>query len=856
MTSKREVGGKAIGEEREGETREGETGYRYRSPAKKIGLVSLCFLAYATLCVLLFPLFGLASAVLSLFPVILASWFWRLRGGVVVSLAAVGYGVAVGILIFRMPWGDEMHILLGPGLFSLLAAAVAVSAGKGAYDKMKKYYEEKLRIERKWRESEEKYSALVENSRDAIVILQDGVVRFVNPACERVLGYTPEEIEGKPFLDFVDEPYREKVLKRYESRMRGENAPDIYSLVLTKKDGGSVTVEINASRIEYQGRHADLVIIRDVTEREKARRLMEEGERRYRALFERSNDAVLIHTREGNIIDANRKACEFTGYDYDELLSTNLLSLRADEGGGEPCRLKIRNITKAGSGMFECTLRRKDGTTMAVEVSMSIVDEDKGIYQSIIRDITERKLYEKELLRAKEEAEAASQAKSEFLANMSHEIRTPMNGVLGMIELAMDTDLTKEQREYLTMAKSSAEALLEVINDILDFSKIEADKIEMEEIGFNVVRLMEDTIGPLSLEAHKKGLEMLLDVEPGITADVIGDPVRLRQVLINLIKNAVKFTDRGYVLVGVREETPKKGERNGEPEGHGKEKESADRGPRGMATLHFFIRDTGVGIPKEKQESIFEMFTQADSSTTRRFGGTGLGLAISKRLVEKMGGRIWVESTPGIGSTFHFTVTLPVADKPAEEEMIKNVESLRDISVLVVDDNPLNRTILKKIVESWGMVADEAADASECIEMIEEAKSRGDRYGIILLDSYMPGMDGVEATRRIREKERRTGGHVPIIALTAHAMRGDREQILSLFKKVDEENEKKKNLSKRIKETESLIRILRERKEKTGKEKWEIGYHLGKEEESTGPTGDGHTHHLPLPQSTPPSTAS
>jgi PAS domain S-box-containing protein len=593
----------------------------------------------------------------------------------------------------------------------------------------------------------------------AIVSITDtaGIILYANQRFCDISGYKSEELIGQSH----------RIVKS------GFHPPEIFvdmwatissgkvwngEICNRRKDGGHYWVAATiVPFLDSAGLPTRYIGIRtDISTRKAMEAQLQEQLRLVEELIEAIPLPLYLKDTAGRYVRMNRAFELFFAVRREDMLGRTLHDLLRPEDIALHAGKDAELLATGGSQVYEAHVVSRDGLVHDTIYRKAVLTRPDGSASGLlgtIIDITERKEAELTLRRAMEVAEAANRAKSDFLANMSHEIRTPMNGVIGMTDLALSTDLGDEPREYLQIVKSSAESLLTIINDILDFSKIEAGKMLIERISFQLPRLVSDTVKTVALRAHEKGLELVLDVEPSLPPFVFGDPGRLRQVLLNLIGNAIKFTERGEVVVRVGAAAKK-------------------------SAVHFEIRDTGVGIAEEKVGSIFEAFTQEDTSTTRRFGGTGLGLTISHRLTTMLKGRLWVESTLGVGSIFHVELPLePDIGREAEAEDPASGASLIDLAglpVMLVDDNETNRIVLSRMFASWGMRVSAFGSARELLAVLEqEALPK-----LIALDAHMPEMDGFDLAKRLQADPRLVG--VPRIMLSSGAMRGDAERCREL----------------------------------------------------------------------------
>jgi PAS domain S-box-containing protein len=599
------------------------------------------------------------------------------------------------------------------------------------------------------RRAEERYRRLVERLPLAIYI--DRLDEFssnvyTSPHIERMTGYTAERwaAEADFFVKILHPDDRERVIREHE-RTHTTRAPLRVEYRLIAADGREIWIRDEAVVVRDRDGASPVLqgFLVDITEQKVAEQALRESEaelRRqkahYQQLHQLSPVAIVTLDMDQNVASWNPAAESLFGYSEEEALGRHLEELLFPTADLlEESRAVQQLADTEGLAHVLARRARKDGALVDVEVLVVplVVDGERTGYLVLYHDVSE-------LLRARKNAEAATEAKSAFLATMSHEIRTPMNAVIGMGGLLLDTDLTDEQHEFAEVIRTSSEALLRIIDDILDFSKIEAGKLELEEHAVELRACAESALDLVAVAASDKGIELGCLVEADVPEAILADPTRLRQALGNLLSNAVKFTDGGEVVLAVTSVEDRGGD---------------------MRRLRFSVHDTGIGIPAERMHRLFDSFSQVDASTTRRYGGTGLGLAISQRLAEIMGGTLWVESKEGEGSTFHFEVVARATAAPERPERAGGARDIAGKRLLVVDDNATNREIVRRLAESWGMDVEVVHGSAEALELIR----RGDPFDVAVLDMQMPGMDGLELAREIRRH--RDARALPLLLLTS-----------------------------------------------------------------------------------------
>lgn len=600
---------------------------------------------------------------------------------------------------------------------------------------------------------------LLDSTAEAIYGIDlQGNCSFANRSCLRMLGFPDiDQLLGKNMHDLIHHSYPDGRPMRAEEchifkAFRDGVGVQCDDEVFFRSDGTSFPVEYwSYPQIENGVVRGAVVTFNDITERKMAEDKLRAGEERLRNITDSARDAIIMIDHGGTISFWNPAAENILGYTAEEAIGQDLHALIVPERYRDAYRRGFAEFQRTGRGDVvgttrDLSARRKNGQEIPIALSMSALRQDGAWHAvGVIRDVTVQKQAEEALQEAKKLAEAANLAKSDFLSTMSHEIRTPMNAIIGMAELLAETTLTPEQARYVEVFKTAGENLLSILNDILDLSKIEAGRIDIESVAFDLEDLVEKTCQVMALKAGQKGLEFMCHIFPGVPVDLIGDPARLRQVLVNLLGNAIKFTEQGEVVLEIENDLSRK--------------------ENGRAALTFTVRDSGIGIPADKIDTIFDKFSQADSSTTRKYGGTGLGLPISRQLVQLMGGDLSAKNRPGGGAQFFFTLSFSVETKPVGKKEAGRRLDTRAMRALVIDDNETNRIIVRELLTAWGFDVSEAEGGRAGIGMLKAAEGSGMPYDLVVLDYLMPDMDGIAVVQEIRDDA--SLDQLPVIMLTS-----------------------------------------------------------------------------------------
>lgn len=586
-------------------------------------------------------------------------------------------------------------------------------------------------------ESETRKQAIFEAALDCMIMIDhDGHVVEFNPAAEKTFGYSRKEVLGMEMSELLAQPdartrHRDNLLRYEVGREQGSLIGKRTETPLLRKNGDVFIAEVSMQPIPLVKTTAFAIMLRDITERKRAEEALRQSNVRFRRLVDSDIVGIIIINADGLLTEANDAFLELLCCTRQQLLKGEIrLDAITPPEYLEVDERSVTQLRKRGKCTpWEKELFRCDGVRVPVLIGLTLLDEQAQTSLGFVLDISDQKAAEAQLQLAKEAADAANRAKSAFLANMSHEIRTPMNAIIGMTELVLDTTLTSGQREYLEIVQQSAESLLSILNDILDFSKIEAGKFELSATEFKLRDCIGGALKTMAIQAARKSIELICDIRPNIPDRLIGDSARLRQVVVNLVSNALKFTDHGEVIVrlSLLEQRPD------------------------SITLHCQVQDTGIGIPAEKRESLFRAFEQVHSSMTRKYGGTGLGLAISAKLVDLLGGRIWFDSEPGHGSTFHFTVQMDLDEQPGLE-LESRPSQMENAAMLVVDDHPVSRQSLSDLFTSWGLRPTVVASAEEAVALLQKGPIPKDGFAVSVIDAVMPHVNGFELVRKLQAR--------------------------------------------------------------------------------------------------------
>ncbi|MCX5815944.1 MAG: PAS domain S-box protein [Proteobacteria bacterium] len=663
-------------------------------------------------------------------------------------------------------------------------------------------------VEKALKESEEKYRNIFENAVEGIFqTTPDGSLVSVNPALAGMYGYdSPEELMSS-ITNIGEQQYvNPEDRTRFKRFLEEKGHVEGFETRLYKKDGSTIWVSMNARTVRepggailyYEG------IAEDISKRKETEERLQEQLYFLQVLIDSIPVPVFYKDAQGVYIGCNKVFETYLGKSKEQIIGKTVYEVNIKEAADVYHDMDLALYQKPGIQTYETVVTYPDGSRHNVIFNKATYLDMNGDVTGlvgVILDITDLKNTETALRKAKEGAEVANRAKSEFLASMSHEIRTPMNAIIGMAELLLETPLSSEQQKYVQVFRDAGENLLGLINDILDLSKVEAGQVHLEVMDFDLVDIIERTCDVMALRTHEKNLELVYRVFPDVPTHLTGDPTRLRQVLVNFIGNAIKFTEKGEIVLEVKnqgkEEDRVRGFEGSRVQGEEGKEEDRVRGFEGSRVqveedsespirryadtpihLQFSIRDTGIGISSDKIDMIFKKFTQVDASTTRKYGGTGLGLAISRRFVELMGGRIWVESEVGVGTTMSFTACFNIQKDWKQADARPDTVKLKDMKVLVIDDNATNRMILREMLINFGALVTEEEDGRSGLEILERSFTTKAPFKLLLLDYFMPSMDGFEVMSQIQKYNWLKD--LSVIILTSGHVKGDREKARQL----------------------------------------------------------------------------